>query len=161
MTILAGRGRESRGEDNGTGSQMKKASSIVLGLTLFFLTNPPFTWAGPEGSDQSLRMGTYRIRIEGIVYGIPWHLLISTKFNKKTSFRFLSVFSTETPEGVAFKIGPHWSGVRGWVQVKKDGLHYFVRTKKDFYSRSDNFHGILGCERGSGKCLVKFSTDSP
>ena len=161
MTIFAGRGRESRGEGNGTGAQMKKASAIVLGLTLFFLTNPPFTWAGTEDVDQSSRVGTYRIRIEGIVYGIPWHLLISTKFNKKTSFRFLSVFSTETPEGVPFKIGPHWSGVRGWVQVKKDGLHYFIRAKKDFNSRPDDFRGTLGCERGSDKCLVTFSTDSP
>lgn len=140
---------------------MKKASAIIFGLNLFFLINPPFTWAETENPNQVLRTGIYRIHIDGIVYGTPWHMLISAKLDKKTSFDSVSVFSTEASPGTPFKIGPHWSGVRGWVRVKNDGLHYFIRTKEDFDAQPEYFRGILGCGRDSNKCAVSFSTHLP
>ncbi|MHB1729611.1 MAG: hypothetical protein ACYCVG_01395 [Leptospirillum sp.] len=147
--------------------RMKKASGIILGLNLFFLIHPPSTWARAESPEcnNASHSRAYKVQIDGILYGTPWHMLISTKFGIKTPFDSVSVFSTETSTAspnMPFKIGPHWSGVRGWVQVRKDGLHYSIRTKKDFYApQPDRFNGNLACRRDSDKCTVRFSTDLP
>ncbi|BAM06256.1 hypothetical protein [Leptospirillum ferrooxidans] len=136
---------------------MKKNLAISLALMGLVGFLPDLAMSAGMGWNP----GIYRIHIDGIVYGTPWHMLISTKLDKKTSFDSVSVLSTETSPSMPFKIGPHWSGVRGWVKVEKDGLHYFIRTKKDFYAQPEHFRGMLDCVKDSYKCIVKFSTDSP
>ncbi|MEC4682929.1 MAG: hypothetical protein VST70_04525 [Nitrospirota bacterium] len=136
---------------------MKKTLAVLMAIMGLVGFLPDLAMSVGRGGNS----GTYRIHIEGIVYGTPWHMLISTIPDKKTSFDSVSVFSPETSPSMPFKIGPHWSGVRGWVQVKKDGLHYFIRTKKDFYAQQEqSFRGILGCGRDSDKCTVKFRSGS-
>ncbi len=47
-----------------------------------------------------------------------WRSFFETSFNKKTPFQSVEILSPR-----------EWYGVRGWVKVEKDGLHYQILFK--------------------------------
>lgn len=146
---------------------MKKSLSMILALAALVGFFPEMALSaggrGETGSHSPHR--TYRIRINGRVYGTSWHMLITARFAEKSFFDSVSVpsneirkISSKSPIG----IGSHWSGVRGWVQVEKDGLHYDILTRQNgFGGPGEVFDGIRNCEKASAECPVTFSTGSP
>lgn len=47
-----------------------------------------------------------------------WRSFFETSFNKETPFQSVGILSPR-----------EWYGVRGWVKVEKDGLHYRILMK--------------------------------
>lgn len=104
---------------------------------------------------------TYGVHIIGNVYGSVWNMFILVALGKRTPFDSVTSPTISKSYPYPFEVGPQWAGIRGWVQVEKDGLHYFFRTRKDFVDqRQKIFRGILACEKDSHDCIVKFSTGS-
>ena len=48
----------------------------------------------------------------------PWRSFLETSFDKKTAFQSVGMLSPK-----------EWYGVRGWVKVERDGLHYKILIK--------------------------------
>ena len=78
---------------------------------------------GPGGVPNTTKQSTpggkiYKVHITIKSPKSSWRAFFETSFNKKTSFKSIEIFSPTT-----------WDGVRGWVKVERDGLHYKILMK--------------------------------
>ena len=61
----------------------------------------------------------------------PWKSFFETSFDKRTTFQSVREFSST-----------NWYGIRGWVKVERDGLHYKILIK-DQGKASQIFRGLI------------------
>ncbi len=90
---------------------------------------------GASAAQQSISNGRiYRIHLDinsRYSSGPEWTSFFETTFDKKTSFQSVNEISQK-----------EWDGVKGWVRVKRDGLHYRLLMKHTG-KPSQTFQGVV------------------